>query len=88
MDPNFQRTTDRRVEITHRDDGIYEVDVAAGPTFEGGLLNVGGRAAAFPPGGTFELGGGDTEVVVRGYDDGRADDGTLLAIGFTSTTIL
>ena len=86
MHPNFERTTDGRVVVRKRD-GTYHVDIEAGPTFEGATLNMAGRAAAFPDDGALELGGGDSEIVVRGYDDDR-HGGQLLAVGFQTDSCL
>lgn len=89
MTDNFARQTERRVKVTATDDGTgYRVKIDGGPVYEGGLLNIGGRAAALDPGSTLELGGGETDVIIRGRDDSRASDGTLLVIGFTAEAIL
>lgn len=85
MQPNYEKITDRRVEIERGPGGVYEARISgANLSFTGEILNIGGRASAFPPGNTLEFGGGKTEVVIRGYDDSRADDGKLLAIGFAN----
>jgi hypothetical protein len=88
--PNFTRRTDRRVEIrAHQNrESTYSVDVEGGPTFGAAIINIGGRASALSVPTTLELGGGDTEVVIEGYDDERADDGCLLAVGFAADAIL
>lgn len=85
--PTNSHRTDRRVEIDRDGDGVYHVDVVAGPTFHGAILNIGGRAAAFGA-DTLEFGGGDTEVVIETYDDSRSRDGTLIAVGFSADAIL
>lgn len=88
MDQNFTHRTGNRVEIHRLETGIYEVDVSHGPLFTAGTLNIGSRAAALPDGATLELGGGEADIIIEGYDDTRAGDGDLLAVGFSAEAIL
>lgn len=89
MQPNRTHRTDRRVEVFRREGGTYLATCHGAPDFEGDILNVGGRACAFPASATLELGGGKTTIVLKEYDDGRAgDDGTLVAIGFVAEAVL